>query len=204
MDLNEISYPPSSTLRKLTFAFALSIGLHLVLVWYLSDWHQTEWDDFPSPALQRPLNITITPPRAPVSKRPQAPLPEQATDQSAKIRPQPKKKPNDTAEATTSKQTLSSTRERAVSTAQIKQSAAAVIRALTDDDEGEQEQRQDRVSTILERALNKPREKPGIRSLADGTTRIVTEQGYTYCIKPLDDWRIIDPQDDIRTSVYCN
>lgn len=59
------------------------------------------------------------------------------------------------------------------------------------------------VSAILDQALNPKREAANISTLADGTTRVVTEQGYTYCIKPLDDWRIVDPQDDMRVSAFC-
>jgi hypothetical protein len=59
------------------------------------------------------------------------------------------------------------------------------------------------VSAILDKALNPQREAPGITTQADGTTRVVTKQGNTYCIKPSEDWRILDPHDDIRVSVYC-
>jgi hypothetical protein len=204
MDAVETSYSPRHTPRKLAFALALSVALHLLLVWYMSNWYPTKWGNLPSSSLSRPLNITITAPKALDIKQPQTPLPAPTTDQSPRIQPQPKKESNDSAKTAMSKKTLSGDiKERPVTTAQIKQSAAAVIRDLTDDDEGVQMQRPDSVSTILERALDKPSETPGIFSQADGTTRVVTEQGFTYCMKPLEDWRIIDPGDDMRVSGYC-
>ncbi|MCU7875204.1 MAG: hypothetical protein KZQ84_00115 [Candidatus Thiodiazotropha sp. (ex Lucinoma borealis)] len=52
--------------------------------------------------------------------------------------------------------------------------------------------------------MNKPREAPGVTSLADGTIRVVTEYGVTYCIKPIEDWRINGPEDDMGGSMHCN
>jgi hypothetical protein len=211
MDKAETALRPGFTPRGFFFAIALSICLHLLLVWHLSNWYQAGWDNLPIPSLRRPLHITIAAPRIQETESQQAPLSEPAIDQSPVKKPQPKKEPIDKVEAEVtplhtapSKQTITGTiKQRPVTTAQIKQSAATITRKLAEDNVGEQKQRLDSVSAILERALNKPRETPGIYSQADGTTRVVTENGFTYCIKALDDWRILDPQDNIRTSMYC-
>jgi hypothetical protein len=211
MEMARIAYTPGFSPRKFAFAIALSISLHLLLVWHLSQWYKAGWTNLPTSSVQPHLHITITTPKTQETEHQQPPLSEAATGQSPEEKPLPMKEPIDRAEVETTPTqaptpkptTTGSIEERPVTTAQIKQSATAVIRELADDDTGEQEQRPDSTSAILERALNKPRETPGIYSQMDGTTRVVTEQGFTYCVKPLDDWRIIDPEDDMRVSVYC-
>ncbi|MET0089370.1 MAG: hypothetical protein ABW068_04990 [Candidatus Thiodiazotropha sp.] len=59
------------------------------------------------------------------------------------------------------------------------------------------------VSARLNRALNPKQEAAGVSVRADGTIRVVTDWGYTYCIKPLDEGQIEDPGEDIRVSMVC-
>ncbi|MET0027257.1 MAG: hypothetical protein ABW101_06430 [Candidatus Thiodiazotropha sp.] len=59
------------------------------------------------------------------------------------------------------------------------------------------------VSARLNRALNPKQESAGVSVRADGTTRVVTDWGYTYCIKPLDEGQIADPGEDLRVSMIC-
>jgi hypothetical protein len=212
MELAETAPHPGFTPRGLAFAVALSVGFHLLIVWRLSDWYHAGWDDHTPFSRQRPLLVTVTAPRSQETEHQPAPPSEPVTEQSTIEKPPPKKAAiNEIVTEVTpphaepSKQTTTSAiKARTVTTAQIKQSVATVVRDLADDDEGELERKPDSVSATLDRALNKPRETPGVYSRANGTTRVVTEQGFTYCVKALDDWRIIDPEDDMRVSTNCN
>jgi hypothetical protein len=211
MDAAETSLHPGFTPRGL--AITLSIGLHLLVAWQLSHWLQTERDNLTPTSLRQPLRITIATPTKIQEKAPQqAALTEVATKQNLEKKPQPQKKSID--EVQTEQAPLHTTpskppvageiRKRTVSAAQIKQSAAAIARDFAEDIKEEEKQNLDSVSSTLERVLNKPRETPGIYTQANGITRVVTKNGLTYCIKALDDWRIIDPEDDMRVSMSCN
>ncbi|MCU7929373.1 MAG: hypothetical protein KZQ90_01115 [Candidatus Thiodiazotropha sp. (ex Codakia rugifera)] len=90
-----------------------------------------------------------------------------------------------------------------VSTSQIITTATDIAHEIAGDDTSEVVKETSSVSVKLDRALNKSQETPGVYSLSDGTTRVVTEFGTTYCIQPIDDWRIIGPEDDMRVSMYC-
>jgi hypothetical protein len=212
METVEIPYHPGFTPRGLAYAIVLSIALHLLLAWYLSNWYKAGWDNPSPPSFQRPLHITISAPVTRETKARQAQSHNPAAEQKPVEKSPPQKQPIDEAEAEPSpKHSVESKpaitgaiKERTVTTAQIKRSATAIVNYMTEDDKGEQIDKPDSVSAILDRALNKPREKPGIYTRADGTTRVVTEQGFTYCMKAADDWRIIDPQDDLQVSAYCN
>jgi hypothetical protein len=212
VDLAETAPHPGFTPRGLAFTIALSVGFHLLILWRLSDWYQAGWDNHSPFSRQRPLLVTVTAPRSQETEHQPVPSSEPVTDQSTIKKPTAKKEVINEAvtdvtppHAVPLKQTTTGTiRERTVTTAQIKQSVATVVRDLADDDEGELEQKPDPVSATLDRALNKPRETPGIYSQANGTTRVVTEQGFTYCVKAPEDWRIIDPEDDMRVSTNCN
>ena len=211
MDVTETTLTPEFKPHGLALAIALSIGLHLLFIWYLGNWYQAGSNLSPS-SLRRPLHISITAPTIQQSERQQAALSESALEQNLVTKPQSQKQPIDGIQAEpeplnteSSKPTIAGAiRESAVTAAQIRQSAAAVVRDIAEDAKGEQGKKLDSISAILERALNKPREKPGVHTQADGTTRVVTKHGYTYCIKAIDDWRIIDPEDDLRVSTYCN
>ena len=60
------------------------------------------------------------------------------------------------------------------------------------------------VGAVLDRALNPRQEPPGVRELADGTIRVVTEYGHVYCIRPSSDPGILGPEDVMPKSVLCN
>jgi hypothetical protein len=212
MDKAEISVQPDFSPRGLTFAITLSIGLHLLIVWHLGHWYQAGWDSLSSPSPGRPIRITVAAQGSQETESQQTFSPEPASENNPAIKPPPIKQSTDKLEADTaphdsepSKPSITgSFKERTVSAAQIKQSAATIASDIAKDEKQEVNEKPDSVSAILERALNKPREKPGIYSQANGITRIVTKQGHTYCIKALDDWRIIDPEDDMRVSMSCH
>ncbi|MES9926236.1 MAG: hypothetical protein ABW152_19335 [Candidatus Thiodiazotropha endolucinida] len=212
MDVAETSIHPGLESRGLAYAIALSIGLHLLLFWQTNNWFQIEWDKHSASSVRQPLRVSITPPRSiqesthrqtgsiePAADRTPEEKPPQKKDPLAEIQAEPVPHPTSTSIPPIS----GSIRERTVTTAQIRRSAAATTRDMAMDNTGEQAKKADAVSAILERVLNKPRETPGIYTQADGTTRVVTELGFTYCIKALNDWRILDPGEDMRVSMYC-
>ncbi|MET0108930.1 MAG: hypothetical protein ABW084_08545 [Candidatus Thiodiazotropha sp.] len=212
MDEAETSLQPGFGSLGLAYAIALSIGLHLLLLWLTAGWLQIEWNRHSPLTARQPLSVYITPPRSiRESTLPPTGSIEPAADLAPEEKPAQKNGPlaeiqaeQESHPASTSMPPLSgSTGARAVTTAQIRRSAVATVRDMATDHTKEQATYEDAVSAILERALNKPRKTPGVYTQADGTTRVVTEYGLSYCIKALDDWRIIDPGDDMRVSMYC-
>ncbi|MES9812750.1 MAG: hypothetical protein AB2765_14280 [Candidatus Thiodiazotropha endolucinida] len=212
MDVAETSFHPGLESRGLAYAIALSIGLHLLLFWQSNNWFQIKWDKHSPTSVRQPLRVSITPPRSiqesthrqtgpiePAADRAPEERPPQKKDPLAEIQAEPVSHPTSTSIPPIS----GSIRERTVTTAQIRRSAAATAHDMAKDNTGEQAKKADAVSAALERVLNKPLETPGIYTQADGTTRVVTEQGFTYCIKALNDWRILDPGEDMRVSMYC-
>ncbi|MES9993200.1 MAG: hypothetical protein ABW098_14690 [Candidatus Thiodiazotropha sp.] len=201
MDVAEISPYSGLSPRKLTFAVVISIGFHLLMLLYLSNWLQQQRDISAPSSLPRPLSITITTPgTTQASANPQAASIEPATTRNQESIQQTQMPSSDEAQAELTSDRI---REKTVTSAQIMRSAPAITQDLAKQTEEVERENTDTVSAILQRALNKPRETPGVSTQADGTIRVVTENGFTYCVKPLDDWRIIDPEDDLRVSVYC-
>ncbi|MCU7918379.1 MAG: hypothetical protein KZQ95_08460 [Candidatus Thiodiazotropha sp. (ex Epidulcina cf. delphinae)] len=92
---------------------------------------------------------------------------------------------------------------RPISTAKIMATATDVASEIAGEDTSDAKKDSSSISSKLDKALNKPREAPGVSMLSDGTTRVVTEYGATYCIKPKDDLRINRPEDDINVSMFC-
>ena len=60
-----------------------------------------------------------------------------------------------------------------------------------------------RPESILDRALNPKRETPGVKTRADGTLRVVTEQGLVYCVKPTEAWRFPGPGEELPLNMIC-
>ncbi|MBT2989177.1 MAG: hypothetical protein B6D72_01660 [gamma proteobacterium symbiont of Ctena orbiculata] len=205
MDAAEISPPIGFPPRGLAFTILLSIGLHLLLLWQPSNWLQAERDNLTPSSLPRLLSITLAPAvNNQERSSPQAASIEPAQEPNPEQRPQAEKQPGEANQATPSNSVSDvGIRERKVTAAQIRQSATAIVNEITEDNREAEDVRSDSVAEILGRALNKPRKTPGVYTQADGTTRVVTRQGFSYCIKALEDWRTIDPEDDMRVSVYC-
>ena len=90
-----------------------------------------------------------------------------------------------------------------VTAAQIRATARKEARARADETGTEVTNAQPTLSTRLQRILNPPREPPGVHKMADGTLRVVTEFGTTYCIRPKEDWRILGPEDDLPVTMTC-
>lgn len=202
MDMAEISPGTGLPPCGFTFAVAISIGLHILMLWYLSNWLQQQRDSSAPSSLPKLLSITITVPgTTQVIFNPQAASIEPSTTRNQESSQQTQIPSSNKALV---ELTSDGIRKKSITSSQIMRSKEAIIQDLAKQTEEVERENTDTVSAILQHALNKPRETPGVSSHADGTIRVVTENGFTYCIKPLDDWRIIDPEDDLRVSVYCN
>jgi hypothetical protein len=59
------------------------------------------------------------------------------------------------------------------------------------------------IESKLSKALNPKREPAGVSTLADGTTRVVTDWGHVYCIPPEDENGIPGPEDNMPLSKLC-
>lgn len=202
--------------RELTLAVVVSVALHLLILWLLANHMSFINHRFPDSALPQLLHITIAHPRnTQNSKAQQSPLKQNPAleidpgkqqiydrvmdhDASADTEIEPIPHPDPT-----SKQPITGAISgKPITTRQIMDITATVIHDLPDDDNNTKKEMES-VSAKLDRALNKQQEAPGVSTLADGSTRVVTEHGTTYCIKSIEDWRINGPEDDMRVSMYC-
>ncbi|MCG7982299.1 MAG: hypothetical protein JAY90_06030 [Candidatus Thiodiazotropha lotti] len=196
--------------RTFASALILSVAMHFLLTWYLGDrlWrYLSEPPPHDRPSL---LRITIESPvrsstphdnhqRLLMPKQQRTPTPTADSEHHDNTPPL-----NNQAELNQQQNSVSESKAPKITSARILSSSKAISRDLAiDEEQAETIENKNSVSAILDQALNPTREAPNISTLADGTTRVVTEQGYTYCIKPLDDWRIVDPQDDMRVSAFC-
>ena len=196
--------------RTLHPALLISVALHLLLLWLIAN--KLEFN------LSENIPIKRSPIHVAIIHQNMKPKPfkshERTSLQNSEITEtvEPQQKPqtnNQSLQKESSKQKIDQTSSpdgsrRRVTSAKIISSSSEVINKLSNNESIQTTiQKSDSVSAILDRALNPKRESPGITTQADGTTRVVTENGLTYCIKPLDDWKIVDPEDDMRVSMYC-
>ena len=65
-------------------------------------------------------------------------------------------------------------------------------------------ERADPIASAFAKALNPPKEPPGVSEWSDGTVRVVTGSGLVYCIRPNDEPGIAGPEDAITLAVTCN
>ncbi len=192
----------------LSGALIVSLGIHLLLLWWLAyhanaldrsaDWPQgkktlrlkLEWL---TPAEPEPPLTRDTPPPKPLaqpSSKPENRLPAKPAPALKADRPIPN--PAHSSRPTTQDLLRSAN-----------QVARELAKTIPETSEPKRHRDTTSVSARLDRALNPRREAPSVSVLADGTTRVVTEGGYSYCIKPLDDGQIVDPGEDMRVMMYC-
>ncbi|MES9851628.1 MAG: hypothetical protein ABW170_07340 [Candidatus Thiodiazotropha sp. L084R] len=196
--------------RTLHPALLISVALHLLLLWLIANKLEFNLSEN-IPIKRSPIHVSII-------HQNMKPKPfkshERTSLQNSEITEtvEPQQEPqtnNQSVQKESSKQKIDQSSSpdgsrRRVTSAKIISSSSEVINKLSSDESIQTTiQKSDSVSAILDRALNPKRESPGITTQADGTTRVVTEKGFTYCIKPLDDWKIVDPEDDMRVSMYC-
>ncbi|MCG8015172.1 MAG: hypothetical protein JAY97_03065 [Candidatus Thiodiazotropha sp. 'RUGA'] len=190
--------------RTFASALILSIAMHFLLTWYLSDKLWRYLPESPSQDRSSTIRITIESPvrvSTPHLNHKRVSMPKQPRTPAAEP-----KRPDTTNPAGRNqpKQPIAESKADRITSARILSSSKQISRNLViGEQQADTKGDKNSVSAILDQALNPEREAAHISTLADGTTRVVTEQGYTYCIKPLDDWRVIDPQDDMRVSAFC-
>ncbi|MET0081202.1 MAG: hypothetical protein ABW119_22335 [Candidatus Thiodiazotropha lotti] len=196
--------------RAFASALVLSVAIHFLLTWYLGDRLWRYLSDSPSHDRPPLIRITIESPvrnSTPFVNHQRTSMPQQKRAPDPPAEPERHDKtpsPPNQAGLINQQQSVTESKAPEITSARILSSSKAISRDLAiGEDQAESTENKNSVAAILDRALNPKQEAPNISTLADGTTRVVTEQGYTYCIKPLDDWRIVDPQDDMRVSAFC-
>ncbi|MBV2119900.1 MAG: hypothetical protein KUF74_00440 [Candidatus Thiodiazotropha sp. (ex Ctena orbiculata)] len=190
--------------RTLASALSLSIAMHFLLIWYLGGKLWRYLPESPSQDRTSTIRITIESPvrvstpqqnhqRVSIPKQPMSPTAEPKRDGTS-----------NPPERDIRKLRIAESKADRITSARILSSSKQISRNLViGEQQADTKEDKNSVSAILGQALNPKREAANISTRVDGTTRVVTEQGYTYCIKPLDDWRIVDPQDDMRVSAFC-
>ncbi|RLW66349.1 MAG: hypothetical protein B6D73_03915 [gamma proteobacterium symbiont of Stewartia floridana] len=190
--------------RTFASALTLSIAMHFLLTWYLGEKLWRYLSESPSHDRTSTIRITIESPvrvSTPQQNHQWVSMPKQA--RTPTVEP---KRPDTTnpPERNERKLPIAESKADRITSAKILMSSKQISRNLViGEQQADTKGDKDSVSAILDQALNPKREAANISTLVDGTTRVVSEQGYTYCIKPLDDWRIVDPQDDMRVSAFC-
>ncbi|MEL0584614.1 MAG: hypothetical protein AAES65_07015 [Candidatus Thiodiazotropha sp. (ex. Lucinoma kazani)] len=192
------------------------------MIWLAAYYSRLGFKEFPISSPQTPIRITIVHPRDiqtdtprnrsviptyPIAdnesktRAPQTQVYDNRTDTNTLPTPKPEDKID--SELTKPEAITGTISTRPVSVTQIITTATDIAHEIAGDNTSEVVKETSSVSTKLDRALNKLQQTPGVYSLSDGTIRIVTEFGTTYCIQPIDDWRINGPEDDMRVSMYC-
>lgn len=192
-------------------ALLISVALHLLLLWFIANKMEVALTQNKNPTQHASIQITITHPRREpdtLKKHqrtafPNADTTSAVTSENTRQHEYPSSQKY-ISEKKEQQDTSTNKPNRLITSAKIIASSTEIINKLASEDNNNTgTPNSDSVSAILDRALNPKREAAGITTQADGTTRVVTEKGFTYCIKPLDDWKIINPGDDMRVSVYC-
>ncbi|MEJ2611778.1 MAG: hypothetical protein P8179_17300 [Candidatus Thiodiazotropha sp.] len=188
--------------RRLAPALMLSIGLNLLIIWFIAKLipHNIE-SHHRSKAIQITFGNQLRNQQIASAKAIKPILSNQAESHSST---HSQKQPEPLTQKNRIKQQIKSDSPHSVTTAKILSSASSITHDIATEGPNDTKKDETSVSAILNKALNPHREAPGVSNLADGTIRVVTKQGYTYCIKPMDDGKINGPEDDIRVSVYCN
>ncbi|MCU7906901.1 MAG: hypothetical protein KZQ76_13870 [Candidatus Thiodiazotropha sp. (ex Epidulcina cf. delphinae)] len=200
-------------------ALVVSVGLHALMFRLVENGSQTDFHVLPTASPPTTIHITIA---HPVTNRidtttqisPPSPADRKKMTESLKHTQQTQDREEQTDTHPISewksndKTATRSTREiesqtAPISTAKIIITAMEVAREIAGEDANDYKKDSDSIASKLDNAWNKPRKAPGVSMLSDGTTRVVTEYGVTYCIKPKSDLRINRPEDDINVSVLC-
>ncbi|MCU7925172.1 MAG: hypothetical protein KZQ97_01875 [Candidatus Thiodiazotropha sp. (ex Dulcina madagascariensis)] len=206
---------------RLKLALVISLGLHALMIWLVANYSQTGFQPFPATSLPKTIQITIAPPitsqtdsvapsdsPSPADPKKMAQPPQRTQPTQAREKQTHRQVSADDETVTpppgeTGRQTAPDRVRHPISTTKIMATATDVARKIAGEAASGVAKDSDSTSSKLDNALNKPREAPGVSMLADGTTRVVTEYGVAYCIKPKDDLRINRPEDDLSVSMFC-
>jgi hypothetical protein len=202
-DAIDLSGPESPPGWRFSLLLLLSIALHaLLLGWIANPLRNTE--TVTGPAKPGPLHLTFLPrPRMQSDTEAHS---SPAESSSADLDTGVKKAGGESGTAeqsqTSESATLTPTRDRATSRA-ILTTARELARQMALQAGSERKPARDDAAKALRQALNPQTETPGVKALADGTIRVVTENGLVYCVRPNEDGRILDPADNLPVSVLC-
>jgi hypothetical protein len=196
--------------KVLPTALLISVALHLLLIWFMANIPRFIHYQKKQPIQASPVHITIArqfmetdsnrkQPSQLNTKTAPAVTPPLPPKRAKQVNPQNRIKQTENQPTTSTK-----SNKRRITAAKIISSSTEIIQKLAqDDDSKSQSPMTNSVSAIIDQVFNPAKPAPGITTQIDGTTKVVTESGNTYCIKPLDDWKILGPEDDMRVSGYC-
>ncbi|MCU7852924.1 MAG: hypothetical protein KZQ80_12000 [Candidatus Thiodiazotropha sp. (ex Monitilora ramsayi)] len=193
-------FPPTG---RYGFAFLFSVCLHAVILWLVAR-YLLKTEDVVAPPPTKTIHLQLSPavvkqPESTEEQRPQTPsLPHNPQTSDRNTEP-----PSTEALSTTARQPPPAAENPPLNSARILATARDLAHQMAANDKTQPEQPHTPIQSALEKALNPKREPPGVRTLADGTIRVVTEFGLVYCIRPRDDSRILGPEDDLPISVTC-
>lgn len=215
-DLSLLKHPAWGTYGT---AFALSFGIHILILWFSARF-LFDAGNMPTPAKPRTIHLTLSTSQNRRSD-PAVPRPVQSTTKPDEV---------EDSKEDTSREMIRKRDERLnpppgepvikdpsafgdstpagkiqgrVSASRIMASAKTYAQQMATEDTKEAERKDSAITSAMKRAFNPHREPPGVTTLADGTIRVVTPFGTTYCIRPQDDSRILGPEDDMPVSMTC-
>ena len=184
-------------------ALAISLGLHLLILGFAAR-YLFDSGNTPAPAKPRTIHLTLSSAQSPESDAGTHQREQSAAGKAEAGTPKDDSAGNttDTRSATGQASPLKRT-PGGVTASRIRETAKAYARSMAADDTSQTPHRKSAITSTLERAFNPQAEPPGVSTRADGTIRVVTPFGTTYCIKPRDDSRIQGPEDDLPVSMIC-
>jgi hypothetical protein len=216
----EFPYLKDSPGGRYGLALVISFGLHLLILWLAAD-YLLDSKTFSTSPQPRAIRLSLSPAKTmqsdPTTHQDSHSLPRMDGDEISKEDTiddrSPERdgastqtaRPNTASDqAVTNKSRLPAEPHEQASIARIMASAKSITRKLAAEDTSETKPRDSVIASVIEKALNRQTEPPGVSTLADGTIRVVTQFGTTYCIKPRDDTGILGPEDDMSVSMTCN
>jgi hypothetical protein len=198
-----------STRTSYAWALPLSAGLHLLLIWLVT---QILFETHPPSSATRNqtihLSFTTVSSRQPKTDNRTVPQPPSPPVKAGDAKQAPAQSLHRTEDKQTDP-TFADDQSNDIniatkpSAAQIRATAESVAKAIAAEDTSTLEQKRSIIAKRLEQVFRQG-EAPGVSELADGTIRVVTEFGVVYCIKPQDDSRILGPEDNMPVSVTCH
>ncbi|MCU7796189.1 MAG: hypothetical protein KZQ75_03535 [Candidatus Thiodiazotropha sp. (ex Myrtea spinifera)] len=184
-------------------ALLFSVCLNAAILWLVAH-YLLKTDDYTAPPQPKTIHLQLSPAKEGknepiVEQRPPTPsVVERPETPNRNPEPQPADEL-----ATVSEPPPSAEQRPPVNAARILATARDMAHKIAAEDKTKPQQTAPPMPSALESALNPKREPAGVRMMADGTIRVVTEFGLVYCIRPQDDSRILGPEDDLPISMTC-
>ncbi len=195
-----LSLPQTPGYGRASLVLLISVALHLLIFWLAAGYVTLN----PEPhkrTKSRPLHLTLTPPSSDAS------LPE-PKDRPVEFRQKKARVPSNGVTSPAKQPPTPANTEKphrtAPSAKAILATARSVTRQIAIRDQAELKPEKNSIESALDRAFNPQKEPPGVKRLADGTIRVVTDWGLIYCVRPSEDWRILGPEDNLPLNMTCN